>query len=128
MAKVKDLKKENRNLVQKTLRLQERIRQEIKKKGVQLESKESDFFTSIVTLEANSPFEIRSPQHLLREEQKKQASLKDAHSKPLYCVYGFVVYLHYNVVGDLSGKLCHDTSLLSSVLKFGTDIHQTLLL
>ena len=73
MAKVKDLKKENKNLVQKTLRLQERIRQEIKKKGVQLESKESDFFTSIVTLEANSPFEIFSRQHLLWEEQKKQA-------------------------------------------------------
>ena len=95
MAKIKDLKKENKNLVQKTLRLQERIRQEIKNKGVQLERKESDFFTEIVASEV-SPFEIGSPQHLLWEEQKKQASLKDARSMrwhPLMIRWCLAIYL-----------------------------------
>ena len=31
-----------------------------------------------------------------------------------------------HIVGDLSGKISHDTSLLSTVLNFGTDFHHNL--
>ena len=77
LKKVKVLEKEKKLLTQKTLRLQERIRQDIKRKGVHVQGQTSDLLSHIVKAEPNNPFEEDSPQHLLWEEQKKQAQLKD---------------------------------------------------
>ena len=96
-AKVKFLEQERIRLTQKTLRLQDRIRKDIKEKGIYVEESTSKLLKDIVSSEVHSPpFEPDSPQFLLWDEQRKQASLKDPRSMrwhPLMIRWCLSIYL-----------------------------------
>ena len=95
--KLKHLEKEKRALVAKCVRLQEKVKKLIKLDGVAVDIETNDVLVETMTREViTNPFDIESPQYLLWEQQKLQATKKDSRAMvwhPLIIRWCLSIYL-----------------------------------
>ena len=78
LIKLKMLEKDRKCLYAKDFRLSERVRKVIKKDGMCVDEETSEVSKETIAKKVSeNPFQEDSPQHLLWEKQKLQASKKD---------------------------------------------------